>query len=149
MEGAAPSRPKGRGFCREEAMTDAKTDYLENALLDHVLRATTYSSPATIYVGLFTTMPVDDGTGGVEVSGGSYARRPVTFAAPSAGQTANNAIVQFPLATADWGTVLGVGLFDSLSGGHLLYYGTLTASKAVGLGDQISFASSALTVREQ
>ena len=130
-------------------MTDAKSDYLENAILNHVLRNSAYASPTTIYVGLYTTMPADDGTGGIEVSGGSYARQSVVFAAPVAGQTANNALVQFPTATAGWGTVLGVGLFDALTGGNLLYYGTLTASKTVGLGDQISFASSALTVGEQ
>jgi hypothetical protein len=129
-------------------MSNAKTDYLEDALLNHVLRNTGYPSPATIYVGLFTVMPADDGTGGTEVTGGSYARQSVVFAAPSGGQVANNALVQFPTATADWGTVLGMGLFDTLSGGNLLYYGTLTAQKIVGIGDQISFAASALTVSE-
>lgn len=129
-------------------MSNAKTDYLEDALLDHVLRNTGYVSPVTIYVGLFTVMPADDGTGGTEVSGGSYARQSVTFAAPSGGQVVNNALVQFPTATAGWGEVLGMGLFDALAGGNLLYYGTLTAPKIVGSGDQISFASSALTVSE-
>lgn len=129
-------------------MTDAKTDYLEDALLNHVLRNTAYTSPTTIYVGLFTTMPSDDGTGGVEVSGGSYARQSVTFSAPSGGQVANSALVSFPTATASWGTILGMGLFDAPSGGNLLYYGTLTASKSVGTGDTLSFASSALTVGE-
>lgn len=129
-------------------MTDAKTDYLENALLDHVLRNTAYASPATIYVGLFTTMPADDGTGGVEVTGGSYARQSVTFSAAAGGSTANSALVTFPTATAGWGTVLGIGLFDASTGGNLLYYGALTASKTVGIGDTISFAASALTVGE-
>lgn len=129
-------------------MTDAKTDYLEDAILNHVLRNTAYTSPTTIYVGLFTAMPADDGTGGTEVSGGSYARQSVTFAAPVTGQVANSALVQFPTATGAWGTILGMGLFDALTGGNLLYYGTLTASKTVGIGDQISFAASALTVAE-
>lgn len=129
-------------------MTDAKSDYLENALLDHVLRNVTYTSPTTIYVALFTTMPIDDGTGGVEVSGGSYARQSVTFSAASGGQSVNNALVSFLTATASWGTVLGVGLYDASTGGNLLYYGTLTASKTVGIGDTLSFAASALTVSE-
>ena len=129
-------------------MTDAKTDYLEDALLNHVLRNTSFASPTTIYVGLFTTMPIDDGSGGVEVSGGSYARQSVAFAAPASGIVANNALVTFPTATAAWGTVLGMGLFDALSGGNLLYYGTLTANKIVGIGDTISYAASALTIQE-
>ncbi len=129
-------------------MTDNKTDYLENALLDHVLRNTAYTSPTTIYVGLFTTVPADDGTGGVEVSGGSYARQSVAFNAASGGTTANTALVTLPTATASWGTVLGIGLFDASTGGNLLYYGTLTVSKTVGIGDTMAFASSALTVGE-
>ena len=129
-------------------MTDAKSDYLEDALLNHVLRNTAYVSPITIYVALFTTLPSDDGTGGVEVSGGSYARQTVTFAAPSGGQVANSGAVTFPVATAGWGTVVGMGLYDAVTGGNLLYYGALATSKTVGSGDQIAFASSALTVGE-
>lgn len=129
-------------------MTDAKTDYLEDAILNHVLRNTAYSSPTTIYVALFTTLPADDGTGGVEVTGGSYARQSVTFAAPSGGSVANSGAVTFPTATASWGTVLGMGLFDAVSGGNLLYFGALATSKTVDNGDQISFANAALTVAE-
>jgi hypothetical protein len=129
-------------------MTDAKTDYLEDAILNHVLRNTAYTSPTTIYVALFTTLPADDGTGGVEVSGGSYARQVVTFAAPSSGAVANSGAVTFPTATASWGTVLGMGLFDAVSGGNLLYFGALVTSKTVDSGDQISFANAALSVQE-
>jgi hypothetical protein len=129
-------------------MTDAKTDYLEDAMLNHVLRNTAYTSPTTIYVALFTTLPADDGTGGVEVTGGSYARQAVTFAAPSSGVVANSGAVTFPTATASWGTVLGMGLFDAVSGGNLLYFGALATSKTVDNGDQISFANAALTVAE-
>jgi len=130
-------------------MTDAKTNYLEDAILNHVLRNTAYTSPSSIYVGLFTTMPADDGTGGVEVSGGSYARQLATFGAPSSGTVANVGAVTFPVATASWGLILGMGLFDLVSGGNLLYYGLLATSKTVGIGDQIAFANGALTVSEQ
>jgi len=129
-------------------MSNAKTDYLENELLDHVLNGLAYTPPSDIYVGLFTTMPNDDGTGGVEVSGGSYARELVVFTVASAGQVANNGAVTFTQATALWGTVLGMGLFDASTSGNLLYYGTLAASKTVDNGDTISFANAALTVSE-
>ena len=80
------------------------SNYLENALINAVLRATTYTSPATVYVSLWTSDPTDAGSG-TEVSGGSYARTSVTFGAPSDGVTTNNADVTFPTATASWGTV--------------------------------------------
>jgi len=129
-------------------MSNAKTDYLENELLDHVLNNLAYTPPSAIYVGLFTTMPNDDGTGGVEVTGGSYARESVVFSVASAGQVANNGAVTFTQATALWGTVLGMGLFDALTSGNLLYYGTLAAPKTVDNGDTISFANAAMTVSE-
>jgi len=130
-------------------MTNAKTDYLEDAILNHVLRNTSYTSPTEVFVGLFTTLPSDDGTGGVEVSGGSYARQgAVTFGAPASGVVANAGAITFPTATASWGTVLGMGIWDLVSGGNLLYYGALATSKVVDIGDQISFANAALTVGE-
>ena len=131
-------------------MTNAKTDYLEDAVLNHVLRNSAYASPTSVFVGLFTTLPADDGTGGVEVTGGSYARQgPVTFGAPASGIVANSGAITFPTATAGWGTVLGMGIWDMVSGGNLLYYGLLATSKTVDIGDQISFANAALTVGEQ
>jgi hypothetical protein len=128
-------------------MTDAKTNYLEDALLNHVLRNTAYTSPTTIYVALYTVMPTDVG-GGTEVSGGSYARQAVTFSAPISGTCASFGAVTFPVASAPWGEVLGMGLFDDVSAGELLYYGLLATSKIVGTGDQIAFASGSLTVQE-
>jgi hypothetical protein len=74
------------------------SNYLENALINATLRNTSYTSPATVYVGLYTTDPTDADTG-TEVSGGSYARTAVTFGAPSNGVTLNSAAVEFPQAT--------------------------------------------------
>ena len=51
----------------------AMSDYLENKLIDHIFRATAFTAPATIYIGLHTAAPSDTG-GGTEVSGNAYAR---------------------------------------------------------------------------
>lgn len=123
----------------------AMSDFLENALINATLRATTYTSPANVFVGLFTTDPLDDGSG-TEVSGGSYAREIATFAAPSNGASSTNADVQFTQATANWGTVTHFGIFDALSGGNLLYHGILTTSKTIETGDVFKIASGNLTV---
>jgi hypothetical protein len=71
------------------------SNYLENALINAVLRNTTYTSPATVYVSLYTSDPTDADSG-TEVSGGSYARTAVTFGAPSNGVSTNSADVTFP-----------------------------------------------------
>lgn len=126
---------------------DAKSNYLEDAVLNAVLRNIAFSSPATVYVALFTVAPTDTG-GGTEVTGGSYARQTVTFSAPASGVVANSGSVTFPVATADWGTITSMGIYDALTVGNLLYYGNLAASKNVLTGDQISFANAAVTVAE-
>jgi hypothetical protein len=123
----------------------AISNYLENALINATLRNTAYSSPATVYVGLFTTDPTDAGTG-TEVSGGSYSRESATFAAPSNGVSSTNADIQFDQATANWGTVTHFGIFDALTAGNLLYHGVLTASKTIETGDVFKIASGNLTV---
>ena len=121
------------------------SNYLENALINAVLRATTYTSPATVYVSLWTSDPTDAGSGN-EVSGGSYARTSVTFASPSNGVTSNNADVSFPQATASWGTVGWIGLNDASTSGNLLFHTPLDTSKTIDSGDIFKIASGSLTV---
>jgi hypothetical protein len=120
-------------------------DYYENKILDHMLRAQAFTPPSTVYVALYTTAPTDAG-GGTEVSGGSYARQPVTFSAASGGSIINSADITFPQATADWGTIVAVGLFDASTAGNLLWYGNLTTSKTVNSGDIFTISAGNLTV---
>jgi hypothetical protein len=121
------------------------SNYLENALINATLRNTAYTSPATVYVALYTTDPTDADTG-TEVSGNGYARQSVTFSAPSNGATSNSAAVEFPQATGSWGTVAYIGLRDASSGGNLLYHTALDASKTIATGDVFRIAIGSLTV---
>ena len=121
------------------------SNYLENALINATLRATTFTSPATVYVSLHTADPTDDGSG-TEVSGGSYARQSASFAAPSNGASATNADITFPQATGNWGTVTHIGIWDASTSGNLYYHTALDASKAIDTGDIFKIASGSLTV---
>lgn len=121
------------------------SNYLENALINATLRNTSYTSPAAVYVALFTTDPTDAGSG-TEVSGGSYARQAATFGAPSNGASTTTADIQFPQATGSWGTITHFGVYDASSSGNLLYHGALTASKTIETGDVFKIASGSLTV---
>jgi hypothetical protein len=123
----------------------ALSNYLENALINGTLRATSYTAPTTVYVGLFTSDPTDAGSG-TEVSGNAYARQSATFAAPSNGVSVTSADIQFPQATGNWGTVGWFGIFDALTTGNLMYHGALTASKTIETGDVFKIASGSLTV---
>ena len=121
------------------------SNYLENALINATLRNTSYTSPTTVYVSLFTSDPTDAGTG-TEVSGGSYARTAVTFGAPSNGVSTNSADVTFPTATGSWGTVTHIGIHDALTTGNLLYHTPLDASKTIGSGDIFKITTGNLSV---
>lgn len=121
------------------------SNFLENALVNATLRNTTYTSPATVYVALFTTDPTDANTG-TEVSGGSYARTSVAFAAPSNGAAASSADCTFPTCTSTWGTVSHIGIFDASTSGNLLYHTPLDTSKTIETGDIFKIASASLTV---
>jgi len=143
----------------------AKTNYLENKLIDWFFRGQAFTPPATIYIGLMTT--VTDGEAGTitEVSGGSYARVAVTSSLANwagtqgagttvastgtGGATSNNNAVTFPAPTADWGQATHFGLFDAASGGNMLAQAALTTPKTINNGDPApSFAAGALTYQE-
>jgi len=119
--------------------------YIEDALINATLRNTSYTSPTTVYVGLFTSDPTDAGSG-TEVSGGSYARTAVTFGAPSDGTSLNSAAVEFPQATASWGTVGWIGIHDAATSGNLMYHTALDTSKTIETGDIFKIAVGSLSV---
>jgi len=121
------------------------SNYLENALINGTLRATSYTAPAAVYVSLHTADPTDAGTG-AEVSGGSYVRRAATFGAPSNGVSTTTADITYPVATADYGTVGWIGIWDALTSGNLLYHTPLNIAKTISTGDTFKIVSGNLTV---
>lgn len=138
----------------------AKTDYLEQKLLDHTLNAVAFTSPST-WAALYTAAPGETG-GGTEVTGGSYARQRI-FANGGGSPDWNLAVseggggfvvdnsddVVFPVATADWGTVTHTAILDAVTLGNMLYYGALTASKTVNTNDTFKFLAGALDIIEK
>ena len=123
------------------------SNYLEIKLLDLTLKGTAYAGFDQPYVSLHTADPTDAGTG-TEVSGGSYARTRVTMAAATGagGSVASTADVTFPTATAAFGTVGWIGLWDAASGGNMLYHTALDAAKTIDTGDVFKIVTGNLTV---
>ena len=113
------------------------TDYLENSLVNHVLRNTPYTGPGTVYVALLENDPGEAGDMGSELSGNGYARKPASFDAPSEGSTANTDDIVFDQATGDWNTVNYVAIMDSQAGGNALITGALTAAVTVNQNDSL------------
>lgn len=123
------------------------SDYLEDKVLDHVFGGSAYTAPSTLYVALYTVAPNDTG-GGTEVSGGAYARQTATFSVSGTNPTtaSNTAAIEYPTATADYGTVVAVGVFDASSSGNLLAYANLSTSKVVSSGDIFRFNTGDLDI---
>lgn len=121
------------------------SNYLENALVNAVLRNTAYTSPTTVYLALYTSDPTD-ADAGTEVSGNAYARQSITFGAPSNGVSTNSAAIEFPQATGSWGTVAYVGIRDASTAGNLLFHTALDASKTIATGDVFRVAAGSLSV---
>jgi len=109
------------------------SDTFETTVLTWVFTTSSATRPTEWHIALYTASPSDPG-GGTEVSGGGYARQSVTFTV--SGNTASNtAAIEWPVATAGYGTVTDVGVFDASSGGNLIAYAALTTSKAIDTGD--------------
>lgn len=123
----------------------AKSDYLENKILDHTLRVTAFAVPSGLWVALYTTA-TDDGTGGTEVTGGSYARQPVSFSAASGGATSNTAALNF--ANMPGVTVTHIGVMDAVSAGNRLYHGPFASPQVVPAGSTFSIAIGELDITE-
>jgi len=121
------------------------SNYLENALINATLRNTTFTSPAVVYVSLHTADPTDAGSG-TEVSGGSYIRQSATFGAPSNGVSTTTADISYPQATASYGTVGWIGIWDAQTSGNMLYHTALDTSKSIDTGDIFKIAAGSLTV---
>lgn len=143
------------------AQAASLSNYLENKLVDALLRGQAYTMPATVYVALATTTG-SDAACGTEVSGGSYARVAVTSSltnwagtqsagstvasSGTGGTTSNNNAIAFPAPTANWGSVTEFCVFDAASAGNLLFRAALTTPKTINNGDAApSFAAGALT----
>ena len=120
------------------------TNDAETRTLQWLFTTGSPTRPTAWYIGLFTAAPGEAG-GGTEVSGGSYVRMAVTLSVT--GDTASNtAAVEWPTASASWGTVTHIAIFDALTVGNMLSYATLTASKTIASGDVLRIPASSLTI---
>lgn len=134
----------------------ALSDYLENKLLDHLLKNTPYTQPATLYFALFTADPGESGVASeLTIGTGAYARAAITnnnvnFPQCSASGTptkTNGAVIQFPTATAAWGTVSHWAIYDAASTGtNMLMHGALVTPRYIASGDSPKIAAGTLSI---
>ena len=134
----------------------AASNYLENKVLDHVLKNTAYTQPSSLYLALFNNTSgnaaanLENGTltDETSTSGTAYSRKTVAFAAASSGTSATSATVTFDAATASWGTITHVAVMDggTAGAGNVLFWGAVTTSKTIDTGDTFQVTSGNLTI---
>lgn len=112
------------------------SDTFETHTLKYLLTSDSVTRPTAWYVALCTTDP-DDSTLGTEVTGGGYARQTAAFTV-SGNNASNTSAIEFPEATADYGTVQAVMIMPASTGGtasDMIVHAQLTSDKAISTGD--------------
>jgi len=139
-------------------MPGSASSYLEQRVLGHTLGYQAFTMPVVIWCGLTTTAPTAIAAG-QEVVGGAYGRQSGTFALSSGASSpaiaSNSATIQFPAATASWGTIGWFELWDAANSGNRLYWGVLVdpadgitpITRTILSGDILRFQAGVLQVQ--
>jgi hypothetical protein len=136
------------------------SNYLEQALVNHIFRDTAYSQPTSIYIALFTSDPGEDGAGAevdpagtwtdyVRQDAGGGGTKTSGWSSPADGVTQNAKVITFPANNgASTVVVTHVGIYDGLDplNSNLLFYAPLVSSKSLLQGDVLSFGVGSITV---
>jgi hypothetical protein len=140
----------------------AASNYLEAKLLDHTLKYSTapFTAPTTLYLALFvntsgnaaTNLEAGTLTDEVVATSTAYARQIITFDAATGTNptySANTSTITFPTCTTTaWGTITHVAITDSVTraAGNVLFYGAVTTSKTIDVGDTFQVSAGNLTI---
>jgi hypothetical protein len=97
------------------------TPYAETQLKTKLL-----TDNGTLYIGLSTTTPNDDGTNFNEVSFTGSARQEITFGTIDETATLNDTQIDFVRPPTSFNTTVNsFGVFDAQTGGNMLFWGDL------------------------
>jgi hypothetical protein len=134
----------------------AMSNYMENKLINHIVRDTAWTAPSVVYVGLvglYDAAELEAGTITKEISGNAYARVSVKGDAKWTGGSATNGLtdnvdaIEFVTAAGgDWEHVSGLFLSNASTAGDVILYGALTSVKFVEDGDQFVIAAGDLDI---
>jgi hypothetical protein len=122
-------------------------DYEELKILELLVGKTAHSTP-TVWVGLSTANPGENASGLAEPVAMGYARVITTgvWGTAANGTITNTTAITFAASSGSWGTITYFCLFDALTTGNMLAYGSLTQAKTVISGDTPKFDIGAITI---
>lgn len=121
-----------------------------NAVLNLLFGGTALAADANVVFAAFVGDPQTTGT---EPVGGAYARvthanNKTTWGAAASKSLKNAIAVQFPTATASWGTISHLAIYNSDATPVLIASGALTTATAIAANDRLVFDIGAITINE-
>lgn len=119
-------------------------NWAENALLNHLLKGTSMSQPAHIYIAFSTTDPGESGSGITEPAG--LSRLQCDSWTISGNAASNTNTVTTDAASQNCGHIAYIALFDASTSGNMLAYGELTDHKDINAGDKAEFAAGEIDI---
>jgi hypothetical protein len=119
--------------------------------LDLIFGLDTNTFPTTLYIGLSSTQPADDGTNVTEPVGNNYGRVSVlnnltNWPAASARAKSNGEDILFPAATGDWGDLGWFVIYDAPTAGNFVAWGELVSVTNITIGAQAAFITGTLII---
>jgi hypothetical protein len=125
----------------------AFSNYLEDQITGWINGSAFASAPTSTFVQLYSQDPTDAGS----ATGALYTRISVasggwTRGTGGAGTLTNAAAITITPSAASGATATHVAVFDTITGGNMLFAGALTASKTIATGDEVKFNASALAL---
>jgi hypothetical protein len=125
----------------------AFSNYMEDQITAWINGATFAPAPTNTYVQLYSQDPTDAGS----ATGALYTR--VTYAASGwtrgtggAGTLSNTNAITMQSSAGSATTASHFAVFDAATSGNLLFYGALSASKSIAVGDEVKFNALQLTL---
>lgn len=119
----------------------AFSDYMEDAITAWI-NGTTFPSPApsATFVQLYNQSPGDGGS----ATGALYSRTSVasggwTRGTGGAGSLSNTGVITITSSASSAATATHFGVFDTSAAGNLIFYGALSTSKSIAVGDEVKF----------
>lgn len=138
------------------------SNYLENKLLDFLVRGQPFTPPASLYVTLCSGLPLDSSTGSnlPEMSGANFARKEIPstsgawFSTQGDNQVSNGVsgivsnVNSILWENTGWsGVISAVAICDSGVNGNLWFYGSLATGVTVASGENVLYNSGKLSIQ--
>jgi hypothetical protein len=125
----------------------AFSNYMEDAITAWINGTTFPAAPTNTYVQLYSQDPTDAGSStGALFTRVTYAATGWTRGTGGAGTLSNTNAITMQSSAGSAVTASHFAVFDASTSGNLLFYGALSASKSIAIGDEVKFNALQLTL---